>query len=292
MRIFLTGATGFVGSAIIPDLVAAGHQVVGLARSEAAARTLESAGAEAHSGDLNEPGSLRAGAAAADAVIHVAFNHDFAKLAESCELDRVAIEAIGDALAGSDKRFIVTSGLPPLIGRVATEDDLPPVDGLGMPRRSEQAARALLGRGVQAMVIRMPQVHDRKKQGFATYLLAHARQKGVSAYVGDGGNRWPAVHRLDAARVYGLVLEHGVAGRSYHAVAEQGVPVRAIAESIGDRLIVPVTAVSEADAAGHFGWLDRIARMDVPASSLSTQAALGWRSTQPHGMLDDIRNSA
>lgn len=292
MRIFLTGATGFVGSAIIPDLVAAGHQVVGLARSEAAARTLERAGAEAHSGDLNDTASLRAGAAAADAVIHVAFNHDFARLAESCEMDRVAIEVIGDALAGSDKRFIVTSGLPPLSGRVATEDDLPPADGHGMPRRSEQAARALLGRGVQAMVIRMPQVHDSKKQGFATYLLAHAGETGVSAYVGDGGNRWPAVHRLDAARVYRLVLHHGVAGRSYHAVAEQGVPLRAIAEAIGDRLNVPVTALSEGDAGAHFGWLERIARMDVPASSLFTQDALGWRSTQPRGMLDDIRNSA
>ncbi|MEG3089275.1 SDR family oxidoreductase [Sphingomonas sp. PB4P5] len=292
MRIFLTGATGFVGSAIVSDLVAAGHQVVGLARSEEAVRTLAKAGAEAYRGDLDDPASLRAGTAAADAVIHAAFDHDFARLAESSEMDRLAIEAIGDALVGSDKRFIVTSGLPPVFGRVATEDDLPPADGHGMPRRSEQAARALVERGVQAMVIRMPQVHDRVKQGFATYLLAHAREKGVSAYVGDGANRWPAVHRLDAARLYGLVLEHGVAGRSYHAVAEQGVRVRAIAEAIGDRLKVPVMALSEADAAGHFGWLERIARMDVPASSLATQEALGWQSAEPHDMLDDIRNSA
>jgi nucleoside-diphosphate-sugar epimerase len=292
MRIFLTGATGFVGSAIVSDLVAAGHQVVGLARSEEAVRTLANAGAEAYRGDLGDPASLRAGTAAADAVIHAAFDHDFARMAESCEMDSLAIEAIGDALVGSDKRFIVTSGLPPMFGQVATEDDLPPANGHGMPRRSEQAARALVERGVQAMVIRMPQVHHRVKQGFATYLLTHAREKGVSAYVGDGANRWPAVHRLDAARLYGLVLEHGVAGRSYHAVAEQGVPVRAIAEAIGDRLKVPVTALSEADAAGHFGWLDRIARMDVPASSLSTQEALGWQSAQPHDILDDIRNSA
>ncbi len=292
MRIFLTGATGFVGSAIVSDLVAAGHQVGGLARSEEAARTLAKAGAEAHRGDLNDLASLRAGTAAADAVIHAAFDHDFARLAESCEMERLAIAAIGDALAGSDKRFIVTSGLPPMFGRLATENDLPPADGHGMPRRSEQAARALLERGVQAMVIRMPQVHDRAKQGFATYLLAHAREKGVSAFVGDGANRWPAVHRLDAARLYGLVLEHGDAGRSYHAVAAQGVPVRAIAEAIGDRLKVPVTALSEADAAGHFGWLDRIARMDVPASSVATREELGWQPAQPHDMLDDIRNGA
>ena len=291
MRIFLTGATGFIGSAIVSDLVAAGHQVVGLARSEEAVRTLANAGADAHRGDLNDPASLRAGTVAADAVIHAAFDHDFARLAESCEVDRLSIEAIGEALVGSGKRFIVTSGLPPMFGRVATEADLPPADGHGMPRRSEQAARALVERGVQAMIVRMPQVHDRAKQGFATYLLAHAREKGVSAYVGDGANRWPAVHRLDAARLYGLLLEHGVVGLSYHAVAEQGVPVRAIAEAVGDRLKMPVMALPEADAAAHFGWLDRIARMDVPASSILTQGALGWQPVQPHDILDDIKNS-
>ena len=290
MRIFLTGATGFVGSAILPDLIAAGHQVIGLARSDEAARTLANVGAEAHRGDLNDHASLRIGAATADAVIHAAFDHDFTRLAENCDMDRLAIQAIGDALAGSDRRFIVTSGLPPMFGRIATEDDMPPADGHGMPRRSEQAARALVERGVQAMVVRMPQVHDRTKQGFATYLLAHAREKGVSAFVGNGANRWPAVHRLDAARLYGLVLEHGTAGRSYHAVAEQGVPVRAIAEAVGSRLNVPVTALSEADAADHFGWLDRIARMDVPASSLMTQDALGWQPAQPESMLNDIVN--
>ena len=161
-----------------------------------------------------------------------------------------------------------------------------------MPRRSEQSARALVARGVQASVIRMPQVHDCVKQGFATYLLAHAREKGVSAYVGDGNNRWPAVHRLDAARLYGLVLAQGIAGRSYHAVAEQAVPVRRIAEAIGDRLGVPVTALSEDDSVSHFGWLDRIARMDVPASGSITQEGLGWRPAQPHGMLDDIRSGS
>lgn len=291
MRIFLTGATGFVGSAIVPDLIAAGHQVIGLARSDEAARTLTTAGAKAHRGDLNDHASLRAGAAASDAVIHAAFDHDFTKLAENCEMDRLAIEAIGDALLGSDRRFIVTSGLPPVFGRIVTEHDLPPVDGHGMPRRSEQAARALLRRGVQTMVIRMPQVHDRVKQGFATYLLGHARDKGISAYVGDGANRWPAVHHLDAARLYGLALEHGVAGRSYHAVAEQGVLMGAIAEAIADRLKLPLTALSEAASASHFGWLDRIARMDVPASSLLTQQALKWQPAQPHDILDDIRNS-
>lgn len=292
MRIFLTGATGFVGTAIVSDLLFAGHQVVGLARSDEAAQSLVLAGAEAHRGDLHDLTSLRAGAASADAVIHAAFDHDFTKLAESCDIDRLAIEAIGEAIEGSDKRFVVTSGLPPLFGRIATEDDIPPANGHGMPRRSEQAARAMSERGVQAMVIRMPQVHDRLKQGFATYLLAHAREKGVSAFVGNGANRWPAVHRVDAARLYGRVLERGVAGRSYHAVAEQGVAVRLIAEAIGARLSVPLKALAEEEASGHFGWLDRIARMDVPASSIVTQKALGWRPVQPHDMLDDIRNGA
>ena len=288
MRVFLTGATGFVGSAIVPDLLAAGHRVIGLARSDEAAAALVAAGAEAHRGDLRNGESLRQGAEQADAVIYAAFDHDFSKLAESCEMDRQAIEALGAALAGSDKPLIVTSGLPVIPGRVASEDDVPPSGVHGMPRLSEQTALSMVDRGVRATVVRMPQVHDQVKQGFATYLLAHAREKGVSAYIGDGRNRWPAVHRLDAARLYGFVLERGIAGQRYHAVAEQGVSVRDIAEAIGRCLALPVASLSPEESAIHFGWLDRIARMDVPASSALTQERLGWHPTEETSFLDDL----
>ena len=203
-------------------------------------------------------------------------------------MDRQAIEALGTALAGSDKPLIVTSGLPVIPGRIATEDDVPPSGAHGMPRLSEQTALSMVDRGVRATVVRMPQVHDRAKHGFATYLLAHAREKGVSAYVGNGLNRWPAVHRLDAARLYGFVLEHGIAGQRYHAVAEQGMSVRNIAEAIGRRLNVPVVSLSAEDSAIHFGWLDRMARMDVPASSALTQGRLGWHPTEKVSFLDDL----
>lgn len=288
MRIFLTGATGFVGSAVIPTLLEAGHQIIGLARSDAAAAALLAAGASPHRGDLKDLQSLRLGAQAADAVIHAAFDHNFAKLAESCEMDRQAIEAMGDALAGSDKQLIVTAGLPVTPGRVATEDDVPPAGGHGIPRVSEQTAMSLIDRGVRACAVRMPQVHDQKKQGFATYLLAHARENGVSAYVGDGLNRWPAVHRLDAARLYRYVLEEGTAGQRYHAVAQEGVAVRDVAEAIGRRLNVPVVALSPAESEGHFGWLDRIAKMDVPASSTLTRSRLTWRPQEAADFIADL----
>ena len=288
MRVFLTGATGFVGSAVVPDLLTAGHRVVGLARSDDAAATLIAAGGEAHRGDLQDGDSLRHGAEQADAVIHAAFDHDFSRLAESCQTDRRAIEALGAGLARSDKSLIVTSGLPVIPDRIATEEDAPPEGAHPMQRVSEQTALAMTARGVRAIVVRMPQVHDRAKQGFGSYLLAHAREKGVSAYVGEGQNRWPAVHRLDAARLYGRVLEHGAAGRCYHAVAEEGVPVRAIAEAIGRRLSLPVVSLSLEDSASHFGWLDRIARMDVPASSGLTQEQLGWRPAEPAGIIADL----
>ncbi|WP_174291682.1 SDR family oxidoreductase [Sphingomonas bacterium] len=288
MRVFVTGATGFVGSAVVPDLLAAGHRVVGLARSDEAAATLVAAGAEVHHGDLRDTDSLRRGAEQADAVIHAAFDHDFANLAASCEMDRDAIEALGHGLAGSGKPLIVTSGLPVIPGRVVTEDDAPPPGAHGMPRVSEQTALALVRHGVHATVVRMPQVHDRSKQGFATYLLAHAREKGMSAYVGDGRNRWPAVHRLDAARLYGHVLERGVAGQCYHAVTETGVSVCDIAEAIGRRLNMPVVSLSAAESASHFGWLDRIARMDVPASSTLTQERVAWAPKEATGFLEDL----
>jgi len=291
MRIFLTGATGFIGSAIVPNLLNDGHQVLGLARSEPSAEVLRQAGCDVLKGDLRELESLRWGAEQADAVIHTAFDHDFSRMADNCEMDRIAIEAMGGALAGSGKRFIVTSGLPPLMGRVSTETDILPAGAHGMPRVSEQVAMALTESGVSVSVIRMPQVHDRNRQGFASYLMDHARNQGVSAYVGDGQNRWPAVHRLDAARLYGLVLDNGGSGERYHAVGEEGVAVRDIAEAIGKRLDVPVSSLSDEDSAGHFGWLDRIARMDVPASSVLTKQKLNWQPLQKAGLLQDILDS-
>ncbi len=291
-RVFITGATGFVGSAVVPDLLNAGYQVVGLARSDEAAAALVAAGGEAYRGDLQDLESLRGGAELADAVVHIAFDHDFSKLGESCEMDRQAITAIGAAMEGSDKPLIVTSGLPVTFGRIATENDVPPSGDHGIPRVSEQTAMSMIERGVRPSVVRMPQVHDEMKQGFATYLLAHAREKGVSAYVGDGLNRWPAVHRFDAARLYRLVLEKGAAGERYHAVAEEAVPVREVAEAIGRGLNIPVVALSPENSASHFGWLDRIAKMDVPASSALTQERLGWHPTEQSSFIADLRLSS
>ncbi|MEO2038202.1 MAG: SDR family oxidoreductase [Martelella sp.] len=291
MRIFLTGATGFIGSAIVPNLLDDGHDVLGLARSEPSAEALRQAGCDVRRGDLRDLESLRLGAEQADAVIHTAFDHDFSRMAENCEMDRLAIEAMGSALAGSGKRFIVTSGLPPLMGQVSTETDILPPGAHGMPRVSEQVAMALTDSGVSVSVIRMPQVHDRNRQGFASYLMDHARKHGVSAYVGGGQNRWPAVHRLDATRLYSLVLKNGVSGERYHAVSEEGVTVRDVAEAIGKRLNVPVRSLSEEDSASHFGWLDRIARMDVPASSVLTRQKLQWQPLQKAGLIQDILDS-
>lgn len=292
MKIFLTGGTGFVGSAVVADLVGAGYEVVGLARSDEAALALIAAGARPTTGELLDLDGLRREASAADAVIHTAFDHNFSKMAENCLIDRRAIGAMGDGMAGSGKLMIVTAGLPLTPGRVATEIDLPPTDGGGMPRLSEQAAMALLDRGVRAMTIRMSQVHDQSRQGFASYLLAHAREKGMSAYVGEGRNRWPAVHRLDAARLYRLALETGESGKRYHAVSEEGVSTRAIAETIGRMLGVPMKSLSIPDASAHFGWLDRIVQMDMPASSALTQQVLRWRERQNVGFLEDVATAA
>jgi nucleoside-diphosphate-sugar epimerase len=291
MRIFVTGATGFVGSAVVPDLLDAGHDVIGLVRSEEGARKLAAVGAKAVQGDLKDLVGLRREAGTADAVIHAAFDHDFSKMAESCEMDRTAIEAIGEALEGSDKPLIVTSGLPLTPGRVSNENDVPPPGEHGVPRVSEQTAMSLVKRGVRSMVIRMPQVHDQTKQGFATYLLAHAREKGISAYVDEGLNRWPAVHRRDAARLYRLALEKGHAGRHYHAVAEEGVSVLKIAETIATRLDIPAVSLSAEMSADHFGWLDRIAKMDVAASSDITRQMLAWRPMETSSFLADLESS-
>jgi nucleoside-diphosphate-sugar epimerase len=225
-------------------------------------------------------------------VIHTAFLHDFSKFKENCEIDQRAIEVLGEALSGSNRPLIVTTGLPGgSFGSALTEDDPPPTHG-AMPRMSEQTATGFVGRGVRVSTVRLPQVHDRDKQGVVTYMIALAREKRFSAYVGEGKNRWPAIHRLDAAPLYRLALENGSAGARYHAVAEAGVPVREIAEAIGRGLKVPVVSLSPEEATGHFGWLGFLAGMDVPGSSALTRQRLGWRPTQTAGMIEDLNHAS
>jgi nucleoside-diphosphate-sugar epimerase len=288
MRVFVTGATGFIGSALIPELINAGHQVLGLARSDAGAKSLTAAGAQVHRGDLEDLESLRKAAASSDGVVHLGFIHDFSKFEANCAIDKRAIEALGAALAGSDRPLVVTSGVALLAeGRVATEDDTPSPN---FPRFSEPAALALVEQGVRASVVRLPQVHDTRKQGLVSYLIAVAREKGVSAFIDDGCNRWPAVHLADAAHLYRLALEKGTAGARYHAIAEEGVPLRDIAEAIGRGLKIPAVSKSSDQAAEHFGWLGLFARTDCPASSTLTERRLGWRPTAQPGMIADLEN--
>ena len=288
MRVFVTGASGFIGTATVRELIEAGHTVLGLARSDENAKAITAMGAEVHWGTLQDQDSLRSGAAACDGVIHLAFIHDFSKFAENGQIDKRAIEAMGSVLEGRDKPLIVTSGVGFLApGRLATEDDVARA-GEGVPRVSEAAAFALADRGVRAMAVRLPQVHGGEgKAGFVGYLYDIAREKCLSAYVGDGSDRWAAAHRLDVARLYRLALEKGAAGAAYHAVADEGVPMRDIAEVFGKHLDVPVVSIKLEDAGAHFGWIGMFAGLDMPASSAKTQAELGWKPKEI-GLIADI----
>ena len=294
MRIFLTGATGFIGSAIVPELIHAGHQVLGLTRSEAGAQSLLAAGADVHRGNLDDLESLRSGAAVSDGVIHCAFDHsafgqDFSKFAEVCEKDKRAIEAMGDVLVGSDRPFVITSGTVmgnAAPGQPATEDYFDP--NHPNPRKgSEVAGASVAARGVNVSVVRLPQVHDPVKQGLITYAVALAREKGISAYIGEGLNRWPAAHVLDVAHLYRLALEKREAGSRYNAVAEEGISMREIAEVVGRGLKVPAVSLSAEEAPAHFGWLAMFAGFDMPASSALTRQRLGWHPTGP-GLIADL----
>ncbi|OSQ46211.1 SDR family oxidoreductase [Thalassospira alkalitolerans] len=290
MRVFVTGATGFVGSAVVRELIAAGHQVLGLARSDASADALLAVGAMVHRGDLDDYESLRAGASRADGVIHTAFNHDFSRFAESCATDGKVIAALGSALEGSDRPLVVTSGIGLLAGgKRVTEQDMPDFGPNAMPRvATERATADLVARGINVSVMRLPpSVHGAGDHGFVPILIGIARDKGVSACVGDGNNAWPAVHRFDAARAFVRAVEVAMPGAVYHAVAETGIPFHQIAGVIGRGLGVPMVSKTPDEAADHFGWFTHFAKLDCPTSSKITRRQLDW-SPQEVDLLGDI----
>jgi len=291
MRVFVTGASGFVGSAIVKELIAAGHQVLGLVRSDKGAEQLAAAGAEVLRGDVNDKDTIRRGAAACEAVIHTAFNHDFSQFKANCEADREVIEAFGDALTGTTKPLVITSGVGLLnYGRLVNETDKAPASSDVIPRvASEEAANAASAKGVNVYIVRLPpSVHGADDHGFVPMVIGVAREKGESAYAGDGNNQWPAVHRLDAAAVYRLIVEKQPSLKVLHAVAETGIPFRDIAQAIGDGLNLPVVSKTGDEVARHFGWFAHFAAMGCPSSNEQTRQALGW---EPHGpgLLEDMR---
>ena len=298
MRVFITGASGWIGSAVVPELIEAGHRVVGLARSEASAEALAAAGAEVRRGSLDDLDVLREAASEADGVLHLAFKHDIAFSGDfqgATDADRRAIDAFGDALADSGKPFVIASGLLGLApGRVSSEEDGQtadpgaPAGGPGGRQDNARATIALASRDVRSSVVRLPPtVHGDGDQGFVPSLIATARGKGVSGYVGDGSQRWPAVHRADAARLFRLALENAPAGTTLHAAAEEGVELRSVAETIGRHLGVPAVSVTPEDAAGHFGWLAGMVSLDSPASSALTRERFDWKPTGP-GLVEDL----
>lgn len=280
MRVFVTGASGFIGSAVVQDLLKAGHQVVGLARSETSAQAIKAAGAQVLRGSLEDLESLRQGAAESDGVIHLGFIHDFSKFKENSEIDRRAIEAMGSVLAGSQRPLVVTSGVAHVVsGRVATEQDVR-VPSPQLPRVSEETGIAMAKKGVRTSIIRLaPTVHGEGDHGFVPMVIGMAREKGVSAYIGEGQNRWAAVHRLDAATLFRLAFEKAAPEAMYHGVAEEGIEFKKIAEIIGKQLHLPVVSKSPAEAPEHFGWFTSFAGIDCATSSVITREQLGWKPT-------------
>ena len=290
MRIFVTGAPGFIGSALVLELMQAGHQVLGLTRSEAGAEKLKAARVEVLRGNIEDLESLREGASRTDGVIHLAFNHDFSRFVQNCEDDRRVIQALGSVLAGSDRPLIVTSGTPianTVPGQPAMEDNAIIGSDVHPRAASEEAAASVAADGVNISVMRLPQVHDPVAQGLITPAIAMFRVKGACAYLGDGLNRWPAAHFLDVARLYRLAIEKAEPGAKYHAVAEEGVSMRDIAEAIGRRLKLPVKSIAPEEAPAFFGWLAIFAGRDMPASSAQTRRTLGWEPTGP-GLIADL----
>jgi nucleoside-diphosphate-sugar epimerase len=289
IRVFVTGATGFIGSAIVQELIEAGHEVVGLARSDQAAAAVEAAGAGVHRGNIDDLDSIRSGAATADGVIHTAYSHDFSEIEKAAQANLGAIETLGSALESSGRPLVITTGTALIRpGTVVTEEDSPDPHTAPPLAGAEHIVMELASRGVRSAIVRPGiTVHGEGDHGFVPVLIDVARTKGVSAYIDDGSNRWPAVHRLDAARVYRVALEHGPADSAFHAVAEEGVPTREIAEVIGRHLELPVISIAPEQAADHFGWIGALFALDVPASSRLTQQRLGWQPTHP-GLIEDL----